>query len=198
VGLVSFSDRPHIQAQPTTDRTAVLEGLDSLQAMGGTAMGDALVEALGLQSEEGRRRAEAAGDRAPLDAVLLLSDGYNTTGRVEPLEAAERARARDVATYTIALGTPEGVVEGQDQFGRPRLVRVPPDHDTLRAIAETTGASFFTAPTQEDLERVYADLGSRIGFVKQRREVTSAFAAAALVLTGAGGALSLAWTGRLP
>jgi Ca-activated chloride channel family protein len=130
--------------------------------------------------------------------VLLLSDGYNTTGDVEPMEAAGRARRAGTPTFTIALGTPDGVVQGQDQFGQPRLIRVPPDPETLRAIAETTNGEFFTAPTEDELRRIYEELGSRIGFVTERREVTSAFAGAGVVLLALGAALSLAWSGRLP
>jgi Ca-activated chloride channel family protein len=198
VGLVSFSDHAEVLAQPTTDRTAVREAIASLHPLGGTAMGDALVQALELKGESDRRG--SARDRAarPLDAVLLLSDGYNTTGDVQPMEAADMARRRGTPTFTIALGTPDGVVQGQDQFGQPRLIRVPPDPETLRAIAETSGGEFFTAPTEDELSRIYEELGSRIGYVRERREVTSAFAGAAAALVALGAGLSLAWGGRLP
>ncbi|CAN5655815.1 VWA domain-containing protein [soil metagenome] len=205
VGLVSFSDQAEVLAQPTTDRAAVREAIASLRPLGGTAMGDALARALELNgrapsTSAGRTSPPLRSSRAerPLDAVLLLSDGYSTTGDVEPLEAAELARDRGTPTFTIALGTPEGVVEGQDQYGRPALIRVPPDPDTLRAIAETTGGEFFTAPTEDELRQVYEELGSRIGYVKERREVTSSFAAAAAVLVALASAGSLAWNGRLP
>ena len=197
VGLVAFADRAQVLAQPTIDRIAVREAIDSLEPEGGTAMGDALARALSLGSRRGEASEPGRRD-APLDAVLLLSDGFNTTGRVEPMEAAARASRRGVPTFTIALGTPEGVVQTRDQFGRRRLINVPPDHDTLEAIADVTGGSFFEAPTEDDLRRVYEDLGSRIGYVKERREVTAAFAGAALVLAALAGGLSLAWTGRLP
>jgi Ca-activated chloride channel family protein len=96
------------------------------------------------------------------------------------------------------LGTPDGVVELEDQFGNPRLVRVPPDYETLQSIAETTGAEYFEAPTESDLDRVYSELGSRIGFVEEDEEITYAFAAAAALLAIAAGALGLVWNGRLP
>ncbi|MFN2490922.1 MAG: VWA domain-containing protein [Actinomycetota bacterium] len=208
VGLVTFSERAHVLAQPTTDRTAVRDAIGSLSPQGGTAMGDALATALALNHETSGSAGslppsstpdrDRTGDRRPLDAVLLLSDGFNTTGRIQPLEAAETARELQIPTFTIALGTPDGVVEGEDALGRPRLIRVPPDYDTLREMADTTGGDYFTAPTEDDLRRIYDTLGSRIGFVKDRREVTAAFAAAALVLAGLAGGLSLAWTGRLP
>ena len=107
---------------------------------------------------------------------MLLSDGYNTSGAVPPLDAAERARELGIPVYTIALGTPEGTVEVPDRFGIPRVIRVPPDYQTLAAMAETTGAETFTAPSEDDLTRIYEDLGSRIGFVDEKKEITSRFA----------------------
>ena len=73
-----------------------------------------------------------------------------------------------------------------------------PDKATLRRVAEITGGKFFTAPSSRDLKTVYRDLGSRIGFVKERQEVTVVFAAAALLFVVAGGALSLLWFNRFP
>ncbi|MBA3431943.1 MAG: VWA domain-containing protein [Actinobacteria bacterium] len=208
VGLVTFSGEAEILAQPTTDRVAVSEGIESLRASGATAMGDAIIEALrltrppdskgkGAARERPRTDTRPRGDR-PLEAILLLSDGYNTSGEVEPLGAAQRARAEGVPVFAIALGTPEGVVEVPDSFGGRRLVRVPPDYETLQQIAETTGGEYYFAPTEDDLRRIYDNLGSRIGFVPERQEITFVFAAAGLVFAAAAGALTLLWSGRFP
>lgn len=200
VGLVTFSENAHVLNQPTVDRASVAGSIDSLAADGPTAMGDGLVEALELgQTDEPDRGGSRASRsrRERLDAVVLLSDGYNTSGRTPPLDAADRAVELDVPVYTIALGTPEGTVEVPGPYG-PRLVQVPPDYETLQAIAETTDAQYFTAPSTEDLERIYADLGSRIGFVEDRQEVSFAFAGAALALAALGAGLAIAWGGRLP
>ena len=129
---------------------------------------------------------------------MLLSDGYNTSGAVLPLDAAERARALGIPVYTIALGTPEGTVEVPDRFGIPRVIRVPPDYQTLAAMAETTGAETFTAPSEDDLTRIYEDLGSRIGFVDEKKEITSRFAVAGALLALLGGGLTAVWAGRIP
>jgi Ca-activated chloride channel family protein len=212
VGLVTFSDEAQIQTQPTIDRAAVREAIDSLAAEGATAMGDAIIEALRLNRLPRRppqERAQptptpspsgeaATEDADRLDAVLLLSDGYNTSGEAQPLEAAQRARDLEIPVFTIALGTPDGVVRAPDAFGQMRPVQVPPDYDTLRAIADRTEGQFFEAPSEDDLRKIYEDLGSRIGFVEDREEVTYAFAAAGLVLAGAGLMLSSLWGPRLP
>jgi Ca-activated chloride channel homolog len=140
----------------------------------------------------------SADENRPPVAILLLSDGANTTGRVQPLEAAGRAQELGVPVYTIALGTAEGVVEIQDARRGTVRVRVPPDEETLRQIARTTGGEHFSAATASDLRTVYQQIGSHIGFDQVPQEVTVAFAALAAALLTAGGSLSLWWFNRFP
>jgi Ca-activated chloride channel family protein len=135
---------------------------------------------------------------APLVAGILLSDGANSTGSTDPLDAANRAATLGVPVYTIALGTPTGQVQVQDDQGRLVTVDVPPDRATLASIAEVTGGTAFDAPTSADLQAVYDHLQSRIGYVPETQEVTSALAAAALVCVVAGAGLASMWFGRLP
>jgi Ca-activated chloride channel homolog len=135
---------------------------------------------------------------APLVAGILLSDGANSTGSTEPLTAAERAATLGVPIYTIALGTPDGRVQVPDDQGRIVTVDVPPDRETLAKIAELTSGTAFDAPTAADLQAVYDHLQSRIGYVPETQEVTSALAAAALVCVVAGAGLASLWFGRLP
>jgi Ca-activated chloride channel homolog len=215
VGLVSFSATAQTLTRPTTDRDAVRDALSSLHAEGGTAMGDAIDRGLeakrppppqvdrprakpGAQPTPTVPPAEAQPGKEPPVVMLLLSDGANTVGKKQPMEAADEAKRLQVPVFTIALGTDSGVVEVPDESGQPRRIPVPPDKVTLRRIADTTGGKFFTAPSNRDLKGVYRDLGSRIGFVKERQEVTVVFAAGALLLLVAGGALSLAWFNRFP
>ena len=144
----------------------------------------------------------ASGDTGtpsqPIVATVLLSDGANSTGQMEPVAAAEQAAALGVPVYTIALGTAEGVVEVQDDQGFPHILNVPPDTDTLAAIAETTGGRFFQAPTAQDLAQIYQSLGSRIGYTNEEQEVTQWFAAAGLLLVVAGAGLAAHWFNRFP
>jgi len=206
VGLVTFSEDAEVLAQPSRDRRVVRESIASLTASGPTAMGDSIVQALRLTAartaNSDRRDDSGARNRRPdrehLNAVLLLSDGASTSGDTQPMEAAERARALGVPVFTIALGTPEGVVEIPDDFGQRRLVRVPPDYDTLRSIARVTHGEYFYAPNEDELRRIYDEIGSRIGFEREQEELTVAFAAAALVLAAAAGATAFAWGNRFP
>ena len=172
LGLVAFSSTADVLAEPTTRRGRVRDGLDTLRATGGTAIGDALLKAVHLVADDTTppRRGEA-----PLSAVLLLSDGASTSG-ADPLAAAAVAQRAGVPVFTVALGA-------EDDSGFLSLLGSDaPDRTTLRAIAETTGGRFFDAPTQEDLTQIYRDLGSRLGFEWDRREVTAAFAFAGAVL----------------
>jgi Ca-activated chloride channel family protein len=204
LGLVTFADFAEVQAPPTTDRDAVRAALDRLQAVGGTAM------AVGLQRALDIARAPVPDERGNgsrrLPAVLvLLSDGKDTQSSISPLDVAQQARSLRVPVYAIALGTPSGEVEVQGQFGLPQRIRVPPDTETLREIARTTGGRYFAAPDAARLETIYSRLGTRLSSRPEQREVTAAFAGGALllVLAGgalllllAGGALSLSWFGR--
>jgi Ca-activated chloride channel family protein len=212
IAVVSFSDVPDVLAQPTTDRSSTLDALASLEAEGGTAMGQAIIQSIELVEDDRERLAlptpsitpsqdaspsPAPDERERVSAVLLLSDGYNTTG-VSPLAAAGQARARDVPVYSIALGTPEGVVTVPDQFGNQRLLPVPPDYQTLETIASTTDGEYFEAPTDEDLQSVYASLGERIGYTTRPDEVTYAFAGLGALLLLLAAATSILWRGRFP
>jgi Ca-activated chloride channel family protein len=136
--------------------------------------------------------------KPPLVATVLLSDGANSTGFLEPLDAADQAAALGVPVYTIALGTSDGVVDVRGQDGQLHRINVPPDEETLAAIAETTGARFFQAPTARDLALIYESLGSRIGYTNEEQEVTQWFAAAALLCVVAGAGLAAHWFNRFP
>jgi Ca-activated chloride channel family protein len=222
VAVVTFASTARVALLPTTDRAAARAALDALRADGGTAMGDAIARAVEVaQSVRGAPAGPAqlpapppgtGGPRAPTpspavptpgsdsgpqgaqpEAILLLSDGANTAGRVQPLEAAAQAQRLGIPVYAVALGTPGGVLPIQG-----RRVAVPPDEATLRQIAEATGGQFFAAPTERDLRAVYQEIGSRVGFEYEQHEITFAFAGAGAVLLAAGGALAVLWFNRFP
>jgi Ca-activated chloride channel family protein len=187
LGLVSFDQAAHMLATPTRDHDAVRGAIDGLITGPGTATGDALKEAV-----DAIRRDAAEQDERPPAAIVLLSDGKTTSGS-SPLEAAQEARRAGIPIYAVALGTDEGTVE----LGL-ETIPVPPDRETLRQIAQITRGRYFDAPDAEELSGIYEALGSRLGTEQERREVTAAFAAGALLLLLAGGAMSLRWNGRLP
>lgn len=196
VGVVSFSSVTQTLATPTRDRAVVHGALDSLRANGGTALGDGIGRSLEL-GRTALAGVERGNEGAPL-VILLLSDGANTAGFLEPVEAAGRAAEQRVPVYTVALGTASGEVEVPDRAGGARTIAVPPDPETLAQIAETTGGRFFEAPDAEALSAVYDEIGSRVGSESEERELTALFAAAGTLLLLAGATLSAVWFNRIP
>jgi Ca-activated chloride channel family protein len=195
LGLVTFSDFAEQRAAPSTDRSGVRAALERLTAVGGTAMGLGLER--GLEAARTPVPDETGNGTRRLPAVLvLLSDGKDTQGGISPLEVAQRARAVGIPIYAIALGTPDGEVEVQDSFGLTTRIQVPPDTDTLKEIARISRGKFFEAGDSSKLSEIYSGLGTRLSSKQVKEEVTVAFAAGALVLLLAGGALSLTWFGR--
>jgi Ca-activated chloride channel family protein len=189
VGFVGYATSTESVLEPTRDRDAVRATLGALQADGGTATGDALGAALDrLEARKGR-----SGRVAPA-AIVLLSDGKTTQGG-DPLEAAARARQLGVPVYTVALGTPDGVLPNGPMG---QAVPVPPDPETLRAIAERSGGQAFEVEDAGELEGIYERLGSQIGTREEQREISAGFAAAGLLLLLGGVGAGLRWRGRLP
>ena len=198
VGLVEFSSVPDVLSEPTRDRQSIRDALTYLAPDAGTAIGDGLKVAVEVAvsslAREGVRR--HPDGKLPA-AVVLLSDGAQNRGALQPLQAARRAKSAGIRVYTVALGTPHGVVRfGFGPFSN--AIPVPPDPPTMRAIARVTNGQSFTARSAERLEGVYKQLGSSIGRRRELREVTSWFSAAAAVLLLGALGLSRAWEGRLP
>ena len=191
VGLVAFNQGAEVSQLPTTDRGLVRAAIDAVAPAGGTATGDALTSALRVLRPDANER------RPPPAAIVLLSDGKSVRGR-DPVDGAREARRLRVPIYTVALGTEEGTIRVQERGGSVRTERVPPDRETLERIAEASGGRAFAVEDAEGLEEVYQRLGSQVATKREKREVTTQFAGGALLLVLGGGALSLAWFGRLP
>ena len=211
VGLIAFSSTVRVLSPPTQDREQVELGISSLVANGGTAMGDALINGVGQVRPEALAAAEG-GEAAPLDggalnpnpatripaSILLISDGANTAGQTQPLDAADVANQLGVPIYTVALGTATGQALIPDNRGGARLQTVAPDPETLQAVAERTGGQFYDAPSADELRKVYEDIGSKIGFRKERKDATHWPLGAGVALLVIAGGLSLAWQQKLP
>ncbi|ABP55463.1 VWA domain-containing protein [Salinispora tropica] len=187
LGLVSFAKAANVLVPPTKDRQAVLAAINGLALAESTATGEAVFTCL-----EAIRSVPADGAAGiPPARIVLLSDGYRTSGRsVE--QAAAAAQAANVAVSTIAFGTDGGQVDigGQRQ-------RVPVDRLALADLAETTDGYFYEAASVSELKQVYQDMGSSIGFRTEPREVTQWYAGVALLLALCAGATSLLWSSRI-
>jgi Ca-activated chloride channel family protein len=216
VGLIAFAGDPAVAAPPTTDHDLVRKSLDTIEwfpSFGGTAIGDALAAAvkLGQQAVTSMNGSLASVTTAAPDtpthglvSILFLSDGAQTRGELEPLAGADLAKAAGIPVYTVALGTPNGSLNfggGSFPGGGPfgvRRIPVPPDPDTLRAIAVRTGGQFFAAQSAKSLQSAYSKLGSRLGRKPGQSEITYGFLAAAALLLVSAGVLSAFWSPRLP
>ena len=189
VGLVEFSSVPEVLAEPTRDRQEVRDAIGYLTPDAGTAIGDGLdISTRLVQASLTRAGAKPDANGKLPAAIVLLSDGAQNRGTLQPLDAARKARAAGIRVYTVALGTPKGVVKfGYGPFGE--TIPVPPDPPTMRAIAQTTDGESFTAKTSERLQDVYRKLGSNIGQRRETRDIGSWFlGAAALLLVASLGA----------
>ena len=220
VGLIAFAGDPAVANPPTTNHDLVRKSLDTIEwfpSFGGTAIGDALAAAvkLGQQAVSGESGNLASVTTAApntqtrgLVSILFLSDGAQTRGDLEPLAGADLAKEAGIPVYTVALGTPGGTLDfggggGPDRRQLPppfggRRVPVPPDPDTLRAIADRTGGEFFAAQSAKSLQSAYEKLGSSLGRKPGKSEITYVFLAAAALLLVAAGLLSALWSPRLP
>jgi Ca-activated chloride channel family protein len=201
VGLVTFAGDVQVGAPPSRDHDLVRRAIDYIVTRqgfsGGTAIGDAIARAVEVgQTTIARSPTATPANVKGLVSILFLSDGRQNRGILQPLAGAARAKAAGIPVYTVALGTrraerPTGV----DDFSRPFRN---PDPATLRAISRATGGRFFEARSAEAVKAAYRDLGSRLGRVAGRDEVTYAFLIGAAAVLLAAGVLSARWTVRFP
>jgi Ca-activated chloride channel homolog len=194
VGAIAFNQRPRTLSAPTTDRAAVRAALARVQPSGGTATGEALAAALTILA---RQRGAAGSESPPPSAIVILSDGASTRGR-DPVDVAQDAREQKVPIYTIALGTDEGTIQAEGPNGQLETRRVPPDREAMGQVAQISGGETFNPTDADALSAVYERLGSQVATKMEERQVTAWWAGGAIALLAVGGALSLAWFGRLP
>lgn len=186
LGAVAFSSQPDSVQRPIANHSAAGFLIDHQQAGGGTATGPALQLALQLLDGANPKHGPAA--------IVLLSDGAANTG-ISPVTVAVQARREHIPIYTVALGTPGGVLNEGLLFG---LVRVPPDPQLMAQIARASGGRSFDAQTTNHLSSIYQALGRKLSTVARSRDVTVyALIAAALLLLVAVAA-SVRTTARLP
>ena len=150
IGLILFGERAYLQVPLTLDRetvrTLLLEAFIGL-AGEKTAIGDAITLAVKRIHDQGAAGAE--------QILILLTDGANTAGAVDPLKAAELAQQIGLRIYTIGIGAEQMVVSSIT--GGMRRVNPSADLDetTLTAIAEQTGGRYFRAKDTAGLQDIY-------------------------------------------
>lgn len=146
LSLVLYGKEAFIASPLTFDLNAlssILDGAGIGMAGRSTAIGDAI--GLAIQT----LREDPAGSKA----IVLLSDGTNNAGSVEPESAAELAQSLDIRIHSIALGSEDGELSGYATAQSADL-----DEDTLKAVSQVAGGVFFRAATRDDLQAVYDEI----------------------------------------
>jgi Ca-activated chloride channel family protein len=156
VGLVIYAGESYTKTPITSDKSIVINSLNSIRFDGliedGTAIGMGLATAVNRLKDS----------RAKSKVIILLTDGVNNSGFIDPKIAAELAVEYNIKTYTIGLGSngtaraPVGILpNGQFQYG---MTKVEIDEVLLKEIAATTGGQYFRATDNRKLEEVYAEI----------------------------------------
>ena len=154
IGLVIFAGKAFTQAPLTLDHSVVVSLIGELEVgmiEDGTAVG------MGLATAVKRLQASEAASKV----VVLLTDGRNNRGEIDPVTAAQAAQALGVRVYTIGAGSRGTVrVPVTDRFGNRRYVTTRADVDevALRTTAETTGGRYYRATDRESLEAIYSEI----------------------------------------
>ena len=156
IGMVAFAGEALTQVPITIDYDVLLESLHQLQAGSGmledgTAIGTAIATAANrLRRVDGKSR-----------VILLVTDGENNRGEIDPLTAARAAAAYGIKIYTVGIGT-EGVARvpvARGPFGvQYATLPVHIDETLLTQIAEMSGARYYRAQTREALQRIFAEI----------------------------------------
>ncbi|MGO9754177.1 MAG: VWA domain-containing protein [Solirubrobacteraceae bacterium] len=187
VGAIAFSSSVNAVQAPVANHAAARAIIDAQVAGGATATGNAL--ALALTLLDGSSAKHAPG------AIVLLSDGAANAG-LNVIAVAREAAQDKIPIYTVALGTPEGTLPNPDPFAAP--LAVPPDPQLMAQIAQASHGRAFDAQTADQLSSIYKNLGSRLGSVTRKREITAEFAIGGLALLLLAAVTSTRWSPRLP
>ncbi|NNF74095.1 MAG: VWA domain-containing protein [Flavobacteriaceae bacterium] len=156
IGLVEYAGESYTKTPITSDKAIVLRSLKEIKyntiIEGGTAIGMGLATAVNRIKDS----------KAKSKVIILLTDGVNNSGFIDPITASELAVEYGIKTYTIGLGT-NGMAlspvalsrDGKFQYGR---VQVEIDEDLLKEIAEATGGQYFRATDNRKLIEIYKEI----------------------------------------
>ena len=156
IGLVEYAGESYTKTPITSDKSIVLRSLRGIEyntiIEGGTAIG------MGLATSVNRLK----DSKAKSKVIILLTDGVNNSGFIDPKMASDLAVEYGIKTYTIGLGT-NGMAlspiaikpNGSFQYGR---VQVEIDEELLKEIADATGGKYFRATNNEKLKEIYKEI----------------------------------------
>jgi Ca-activated chloride channel family protein len=155
IGLVEYAGESYTKTPVTSDKAIVLRALKEIKyntiIQGGTAIGMGLANAVNRIKDS----------KAKSKIIILLTDGVNNAGFIDPKTASELAVEYGVKTYTIGLGTngmalsPIAIRNGKFQYGR---IQVEIDEALLKEIAAATGGEYFRATNNKTLKEIYDEI----------------------------------------
>ena len=152
IGLVVFSGESYSRCPLTSDYALLKKYIDEINfdliSTRGTAIGSAIAIATNRMRES----------KSKTKILILLSDGDNTAGNIDPKTASGIAKAYGIKIYSIAIGKNGKVPFGKDYFGRPRYVENSLDEKNLRDIAKTTEGKFYRASNNKSLENIFSEI----------------------------------------
>ena len=188
VGLVIFNSQAQVVAPLTGDKGSVKDALGSLAPGGGTAIGDGIkvsvAQLVSIVDPNGPKSQNYA-------RVVLLTDGSSNSG-VDNQTAAAGAAQAHIPVDTIGVGA-----RNQTTMVQGRVVDGV-DEQALQAIASATGGHYYYAADEGQLSRIYSDLGSHIGWVTSKLDLTVPILALGTIILVVGGLFSLRWFRLLP
>jgi Ca-activated chloride channel family protein len=149
IGVVIFSGEAYSLAPLTNDYPLLTDLIKDISFN----MMDAKGTAIGSALASGTNRIRESDSKSKV--MILLSDGENNAGNVDPLYAAQLASAMDIKIYTIAVGKDGMVPYGVDFFGRPQMIESYLDETTLREIARIGEGKFFRASDDNTLQQIF-------------------------------------------
>ena len=154
IGLVVFSGESFSQSPLTTDKATLINMLSLVNVEMITENGTAI--GLGLANAVNRIKDSQAKSKV----IILLTDGSNNTGEIDPIMAAELAKAFDIKVYTIGVGTNgQAPYPFMTAFGIKRqLVNVDIDEDILQRISNMTNGKYFRATDNKSLKNIYDEI----------------------------------------
>ena len=152
IGLVVFSGESYSRCPLTSDYKLLKKYIDEINfdliSTRGTAIGSAIAIATNRMRES----------KSKTKILILLSDGDNTAGNIDPKTASGIAKAYGIKIYSIAIGKNGKVPFGKDYFGRPRYVENSLDEKNLRDIAKITEGKFYRASNNKSLENIFTEI----------------------------------------
>lgn len=153
IGLVAYSEEAYTACPATLDYEVLKNQIDDVNP---SLMGKATAIGIGLGTAVSRLR----NDSLPSKVIILLTDGTSNAGEIDPITAANLAKAKNIRVYTIGVGSKgTAMIPEETPFGIVnRAFEVNIDEETLNEIAAITGGKYFRATDEKSLEQIYKEI----------------------------------------